>query len=126
MSFQWIVDSAESLSINRLKTTAVTTARDGNVRAVSRGVPPKRFEVKLPDGIPWTEISSNITAAETLDKVTTATISIPYAKFPWYYNNVNPGTDSSWTVRCVEFPQWTIFARNQVSWSGPFIFVEVV
>jgi hypothetical protein len=126
MSFQWIVDNAESLSINRRKTVATTTARDGNVRAVSRGVPAKRFTVKLPDGLPWTSISSNIVAAETLDKITTATITIPYAKFPWYYNNTNPGTDSSWTVLCVDFPQWTISARNQVNWSGPFVFVEVV
>lgn len=126
MSFQWIIDRAESLSINRRKTVATTTARDGQVRAVSRGVPPKRFTVKLPDGISWTELSAFITAAETLDKVTTATITIPYAKFPWYYNNSAPVADSSWTVRCVDFPEWTIFARNQVSWSGPFVFVEVI
>lgn len=126
MSFQWIVDRAETLSINRKKTVATTTARDGNVRAVSRGVPPKRFTVQLPEGIPWTELSSFITAAEALDKVSTAVISIPYAKFPWYYNNTAPVSDQSWTVRCVDFPDWTIFARNQVSWSGPFVFVEVI
>lgn len=126
MSFQWIVDRAESLSINRKKTVATTTARDGKVRAVSRGTPPKSFTVQLPDGIPWTEISSFITAAEALDKVTTAVISIPYSKFPWYYNNTPPVSDQSWTVLCIDFPQWTIFARNQVSWSGPFVFVEVV
>ena len=125
MSFQWIIDSAETLSINRKRTVATTTARDGNVRAVSRGTPPKRFTVQLPEGIAWTDISTLITAAEALDKITTATITIPYAKFPWYYNNINPGTNQSWTVRCVEFPDWTIFARNQVSWSGPFVFVEV-
>lgn len=126
MSFQWIVDRAETLSINRKKTVATTTARDGNVRAVSRGIPPKRFTVQLPDGLAWTDISAFITAAETLDKITTATITIPYAKFPWYYNNTNPVTDQSWTVRCVDFPDWTIFSRNQVSWSGPFVFVEVI
>lgn len=126
MSFQWIVDRAETLSINRKKTVATTTARDGNVRAVSRGVPPKRFTVQLPEGLAWTEISTFITAAEALDKISTATITIPYEKFPWYYNNTNPGTNQSWTVRCVEFPDWTIFSRNQVSWSGPFVFVEVI
>lgn len=126
MSFQWIVDRAETLSINNKKMVATTTARDGSVRAVSRGTQPKRIEVKLPDGIPWTEINSYITAAETLDRITTATISIPYAKFPWYYNNVNPGTDTSYTVRCVQFPDWTIFARNQVSWNGSFVFVQEV
>jgi hypothetical protein len=29
------------------------------------------------------------------------------------------------TVICKEFPTWSVFARDQVSWSGPFIFYEV-
>lgn len=124
MSFQWIINTAESLSINRLQTTALTTSRDGTVRVVGRGTPPKRFTVKLPDGLPWNSYRSSIVAAEALDRITTATITIPYAKFPWYYNNTAPASDDSYTVRCVEFPEWTIFARNQVSWSGSFVFVE--
>lgn len=126
MTFQWIVNRAEALSINRKKMVASTTARDGTVRAVSRGTMPKRFDVKLPDGIPWTELRTDIIAAEALDRTTTATITIPYAKFPWYYGNVAPVADESYTVLCVEFPEWTIFARNQVSWSGSFVFVEVI
>jgi hypothetical protein len=126
MSFQWIVNKAEAISINRKKMVATTTSRDGTVRAVSRGTQPKRFEVKLPDGIPWTDLSTDIAAAEVLDRISTATISIPYAKFPWYYNNTNPGTDLSYTVRCIQFPEWTIFSRNQVSWNGSFVFQEVV
>ena len=126
MSFQWIVNGAESLSINRKKIIASTQARDGTVRTVSRGTQPKRIEVKLPDGVPWTTFRSNIIAAEALDRNTTATISIPYAKFPWYYGNTNPGTDESYTVLCLEFPEWIISARNQVSWSGSFVFVEVI
>ena len=126
MSFQWIIDRAETLSINRKQMVASTTARDGIVRVVSRGTPPKRIEVKLPDGIRWSEIRSDIIAAEALDRITTATITIAYAKFPWYYGNVQPAQNESYTVRCIQFPEWTIFARDQVSWSGPFVFVEVV
>ena len=126
MSFQWIIDSAETLSINRKKMVATTTARDGTIRAVSRGTQPKRFEVGLPEGIPWTELRTNIAAAEALDKISTATISIPYAKFPWYYGNVAPVSDESYTVRCINFPEWTIFSRNQVAWSGSFVFQEVL
>jgi hypothetical protein len=36
------------------------------------------------------------------------------------------GTAVTWTVICQDLPQWTIFARDQVSWSGAFIFSEVV
>jgi hypothetical protein len=125
MAFQWIIERAETISINRKKQVAQTTARDGRVRAVSRGDQPDRIEVKLPDGIPWTDLRTNIVAAEALDRITTAVISIPYARFPWFYGNVAPVSDYSKTVICVQFPEWTIFARDQVSWSGPFVFVEI-
>ena len=125
MSFQWIINNAESLSINRKKIVASTQSRDGTVRTVSRGTQPKRIEVKLPDGVAWTDFRTNIIAAEALDRNTTATISIPYSLFPWYYGNTNPGTDESYSVICLEFPEWIISARDQVSWSGSFVFVEV-
>jgi hypothetical protein len=126
MSFQWIVDIAENLSINRKNMVATTRARDGSVRVVSRGTQPKIFTVTLPDGVPWTQLRTNIIAAEALDRITTATIAIPFAKFPFYYGDVAPGADESYTVRCIDFPDWIIFARNQVSWSGPFVFIEVI
>lgn len=126
MSFQWIIDGAETLSINRKRMVASSRARDGSVRVVSRGTQPKTFTVKYPDGVLWTNLRTNIAAAEALDRITTASISIPYAKFPWYYGNVAPASDETYTVRCIEFPEWTIFSRNQVSWSGPFVFIEVV
>lgn len=126
MSFQWIFDNAESLSINRLQTVASTQTRNGTVRAVSRGTPTKVFEVKLPDGIKWSTIRTDIAAAEALDRVTAANIQIKFNLFPWYYGNVNPGTNEAYNVICIDFPQWTIFARDQVSWSGPFRFVEVI
>lgn len=36
------------------------------------------------------------------------------------------GQNVVWDVICVKFPQWTIFARNQVSWDGSFVFVEAI
>jgi hypothetical protein len=36
------------------------------------------------------------------------------------------GPAVTWSVRCKTFPDWTIFARDQVSWSGPFVFVEAL
>jgi len=35
------------------------------------------------------------------------------------------GPQVEWYVLCSEVPQWTIFSRDQVSWSGPFVFYEV-
>lgn len=31
-----------------------------------------------------------------------------------------------WDVICVQFPKWTIFARDQISWDGPFVFAEAI
>lgn len=125
MSFQWIFDNAAAMSMNRLDTVAQTQARNGIVRSVSRGTPRKTFEIILPDGPRWSDYKTLIEGAEALDRHTTDTIEIKYALFPWWYGNVDPGTNESYEVICVSFPQWTIFARDQVSWSGPFIFVEV-
>lgn len=213
MSFQWIIDKAETISINRKKIVAQTTARDGTTRAVSRGGQVWTFDVKLPDGISWTELRPLITAAESLDRVSTANISINDVGHRWlsgylgtpttipttmqfrtvsgensqvelysgyfppsvsisvgqkllgagdfvqlgtngyvytvtedviYDNTVFPrvklhrpllsttfssnvmrvGPNVSWNVICTGFPEWTLFARDQVSWSGSFTFAE--
>lgn len=123
MSFQWIINGAETLSINRLDVAAQTQTRDGKINAVPRGTAPTIITVKFPDGLAWTDLKSNITNAEALGRWNTATITIPYATFPWYYGNVNPGSDEDHIVICRDFPQWTLFAKNRVSWSGPFVFV---
>jgi hypothetical protein len=36
------------------------------------------------------------------------------------------GQAVKWTVICTEFPRWEIFSRDQVRWSGPFRFAEVI
>lgn len=202
MSFQWIIDNAETISIDQKKVVGSTTTRDGTVRNVSRGGQVWRFEVKLPDGPRWTDYRVSIAKAQALDRTTTATISLSDTGQSWLYqyqgNSVNytgfvasitkgsntitlttsPTTSSgykfragdyiqlgssgkvyqvaadvaynsnsvtlnrpvldntatgvslkvaencSWTVICQDFPTWTLFARDQVSWSGPFVFVE--
>ena len=202
MSFQWIIDKAETISINTKRMVATTTARDGTVRAVSRGGQVWRFDVKVPDGITLTELRQYISQAEQLDRVSTATISLSATGQNWLYkyqgDSVNktgfvativqgsatitlttsPTTSSgfkfragdyiqlgssgkvyrvaadvafnsnsvtlhrpvldasaasvalrvaencTWTVLCTQFPEWTLFARDQVSWAGSFIFTE--
>lgn len=200
MSFQWIIDSAESISINTMKQVASTTARDGTVRAVSRGAQVWRFTVKFPDGPRWTDYRDLIAKAEALDRVTAANIQLNTAGHRWLvgyqgdsvnytgfsgswtqgsttltltaspttssgykfkagdYIQLNTGKvykvaadvafnsntvtlhrpviDSTgsgvlkvaenvtWSVICTNFPQWNLFARDQVSWSGAFEFAE--
>jgi len=124
MSFQWIIDSAETLSINRLDVVAQTQTRDGQIKAVPRGTAPTIITVKFPDGKKWSDLKSDIESAEALGRAYTDTIYIRYSDYPWFYNYDNTNIDEDYTVICREFPQWTIFAQDRVSWSGPFVFVQ--
>jgi hypothetical protein len=205
MSFQYVIDYAESISIYRKKVVASTTSRDGTVRSVSRGGQVWRFEVKLPDGMRWSdEWRIKISELEALDRTTTGTFQLNNAGLAWLSkyqgNSVNstgftativqgsnviqlqqspttstgfkfkagdliqlgssgkcytiaegvssnsntvtlhrPVLDASasgvalrvgpncvFSVVCTEFPQWTLFARDQISWSGPFVFSEAL
>lgn len=123
MSFQFVINNAETLSINNRKMSAVTTARDGSVRVVTRGLQSINIEVKLPDGMRWSEIKDDIAAIEALDLITQEQIEIPYEGFEWYYGYQQPGFVDTYIVRCIQMPRWTIFARDQVSWDSSFIFV---
>lgn len=202
MSFQWIINNAETVSMERKKVTAATQTRSGVIRTVSRGGQVWRFEVKLPDGPRWTDYRQLISQAEALDRTTTANIQFNATGHDWlikYQGNsvnytgfvatitnnsntitlttspttssgykfragdfiqlgasgkvytvtadvafnsntvtlhrpvleasavgvaLNVGPNCVWTVVCSEFPSWTLFARDQVSWSGPFVFYE--
>jgi hypothetical protein len=202
MSFQWIINNAEQLSIDTQQVVGQTVSRNNTVRATSRGGGIWRFTVKLPDGLSWETYRGDISKTEALGRVTTANISLNSAGHDWLYkyqgNSVNstgfvasitggsttitlttsPTTSSGfkfkagdfiqlgstgkvyrvaadvafnsnsvtlnraveettatgvalrvgancvWTVICTDFPQWTLTDRNQVSWSGPFVFYE--
>lgn len=204
-AFQSVFDLAESISMVRTRNVAQTISRDGIVRSTSLGGQIWEFEVKLPDGMPWTTMRPLIEKMEALDRVSTGTVSISKTGHSWitgYQGNfANTGTITAsfsstnqlneislvshpslvtgykfragdliqlgssgkvysvtddvlwnnntvtlhrpvrdntgtytlrvgqavqWTVLCTQFPQWTIVARNQVSWSAPFRFVEVL
>lgn len=201
MSFQWIFDNAESISITNRPTVGSTVSIDGTYRAVSLGNAPWRFEVRLPDGPRWEDYRVLIAQAQSLDRFTSASVQISAAgQIIWlnrYQGNaittanvtatytsgntitltagISPSTGFrlragdfvqlgstgsvyqvaadvpantntvtlnrpvreaagtyaviigpavTWKIKCIEFPQWNIFARNQVSWSGPFVFIE--
>lgn len=42
------------------------------------------------------------------------------------WSGVFVGPACSWTVICTQIPNWTIYARDQVAWSGPFVFYEAM
>lgn len=124
MAFQWVFDKAESVSINKRAIVGQSISRNQTVRAVSRGNGLYKFTVKLPDGMRWQDAASYINALDAADKFTKETVAFTNTGYTsWIYNGTLT-QGQTWSVICVEFPQWTIFARDQVSWSGPFVFYE--
>ena len=205
MSFQWIFDYAETISIENKSVIASTTSRNGIVRAVNRGNSAWTFTVKLPDGIPWQTIRPLIAATQSYDRTISATIQIndsgqsswlskyqgnsanstgfaaswvrnqtyvtltsspttaagtfKFRAGDWIQlgtgscymvltdvpatggsaNQVNlhrpvldatgsgslrVGPNCQFSVYMTQFPTWTIFARDQVSWDSAFVFTE--
>lgn len=82
-AFQYIFDKAETLSMNRRATVAQTVARDQTVRSVSRGGQVWRFEVKLPDGLTWTELRPYVEALDKADRYTAGNVSINQTGTSW-------------------------------------------
>ena len=39
---------------------------------------------------------------------------------------LNVAENCVWTIQCIQFPNWSLFARDQVSGDGTFIFQEVI
>lgn len=200
-AFQYVIDNAESLSINKKKKVSQTISRSGLVKSISLGGQQWEFRVKLPDGPSWETFRPLIERIEALDRVTVGTIKINSAGHKWitgYQGNLTNvsnivvstvsgddtllnitsgatlvsgfkfrsgdliqlgfgkvysvvddvpynstqikvhrpirenagsytlavGQNVSWNVICTQLPNWTLFARNQVSWDGEFVFVE--
>lgn len=124
MSFQWIFDNAEKISVSNREIVGQTISRNGTVRATSRGSAGTTFTIQLPDGMPWEAIASEIQAIENANKFTVETVAFTNTGYTdWIHNGMlTPG--QTWDVICTTMPQWTIFQRNQVSWSGSFVFNE--
>lgn len=104
MSFQWIIDNAESISIDTQPNVSSTVTRNGTVRSTSRGGDTWRFTVKVPDGPAWTDYRNNIAKAQALGRTTTANIQISTSgQTTWlnkYQGNVSntSAVTASWTT----------------------------
>lgn len=121
-AFQYVIDNAESISIDSRPITSQTIARDFTVRTVVRANNKKRFTVKLPDGMAYDTAQPFIAAIEAAGRHTPATITISAGTYGTWFT----AATTTYTVICTNLPQWNVFARNQVSWDSAFEFIEYV
>lgn len=56
---------------------------------------------------------------------TTLTLHRPVREAAGSYSLI-VGQNVTWSVICVQFPQWTIFGSRQIQWDGPFVFAEAI
>ena len=95
-AFQVIFDRAESIGIDRRSVTAQTISRDNTIRTVSRGGQVWRFDVKLPDGIPWTELRPYIEGIDQADRYTPGLIQLNNSGYTNWLNKYQ-GNSANYT-----------------------------
>jgi len=76
MSFQYVIDNATSISINKRKKVAQTVSRSGVVKSTSLGGQTYEFRVELPSGPRWSDNRRLIELVDALDRTTEDTIAI--------------------------------------------------
>ena len=83
MTFQTVIDNAQTISINKRRKVSVTASRDGTVKTLSLGAQPWTFEVKMPDGPTWTTMRPLVERLEYLDRTTVGSIQINKTAHSW-------------------------------------------
>jgi hypothetical protein len=86
-AFQYIFDNAESISINKRPITSQSISRDLTVRSISRGGQIWRFDVALPNGMPWDTARPFIEAIEYAGRTTEGTVQINNAGYNSWLTN---------------------------------------
>jgi hypothetical protein len=96
MSFQWIIDSASDVTIDKSGLNAQVVTRASVTRTASRGAKPWRFSVTPSQGLRWTdpEVRSNIEKAEALNMYTEGTIGFTATNHNWLFAWQGTGSTS--------------------------------
>jgi hypothetical protein len=81
MSFQWIFDNAETLSINKRPIVSQTVSRDQHVRSISRGGAVWRFTIKMPDGKRWSEVRGLIEGIDQANLLSSEIVNLGKAAY---------------------------------------------
>jgi hypothetical protein len=112
-------------NITNLNNIRVTIPSSGNTVTLTAGQAASGFNFRAGD---FLQLRTNgrvySVAADVPFNSNTVTLHRPILDAAGTDQVVRVGPAVTWRVFCAEFPQWNIFARNQVSWTGPFVFVE--
>jgi len=94
MSFQWIIDNAQDVQINKRGIVASTMARDQTVRAVSRGGIIWRFTVTPASGLRYNDpgVRAYIETIDNFDRYTPAYVNFSHLNLFPFQGTSQPST----------------------------------
>ena len=94
MSFQWILDNAQDIQINKRGIVASTMARDQTVRAVSRGGIIWRFTVTPPTGLRYNDpgVRGYIETVDNMDRFTPFSATFSHTNLFLYQGTSAPSS----------------------------------
>ena len=97
--FQYIIDKAATISINKRAVVAQSVSRDQTTRAVSRGGQVWRFDVAAPAGLVWAEARPNLEIIDSLDRFTPVQIQFSNTGYAWLLRYQGTATTTGgWTA----------------------------
>jgi hypothetical protein len=103
-AFQWIIDNAVDVQINKRGVVAQTISRDQTVRSVSRGGRVWKFVVTPSPGIRWQDpgVRAKIEAIDKADRFTVGTINFNQQAFNYIFGYLGDQTNTTgWTAAAV-------------------------
>lgn len=102
MTFQWIVDNAQDIIIERSGTVGQTIARDQTVRAVNRGNKVWKFTVTPSPGKRWadTGVRAYMELIQTANRYTPSSINFAATgqAYLFGYQGNNTGNGTNWNA----------------------------
>lgn len=115
-------------NLNNPNATVVTFA-EGNTLTItsqSNTVAPNEFKFRAGDFIQLGTTGSVYSVVnDVLGNQNTITVHRPVREAAGSFT-LRVGPAVTWSVICTQFPNWTLFARDQVGWSGEFVFAEAI
>jgi hypothetical protein len=122
----WLSKYQGNLASTSGITVSYSSGNTVTITAGATGLSAGQFRFRAGDFVQLGSGNSVYTvASDVAHNVNTITLNRPVREAAGSYSLI-VGPLVTWDVICVQFPKWTIFARDQISWDGPFIFVEAI
>ena len=106
MSFQWVIDNAENISMTKRPVISQTVSRDQVIRTVSRGGAVWKFAVKMPPVMVWNNNARGyLESIDTKAMLQSQTINMSKTGYDWmvkYRGDATSTTTMTWKYNAAQ------------------------